>query len=31
MDRVKHASETAHADEFVKKLPEGYKINIGYL
>ncbi|KAL5140785.1 ABC transporter B family member 29, chloroplastic [Glycine soja] len=31
MDRVKHASETAHADEFVKKLPEGYKINIRYL
>ncbi|KAG4996387.1 hypothetical protein JHK84_027436 [Glycine max] len=29
MDRVKHAAQTAHADEFIKKLPEGYKTNIG--
>ncbi|CAL0299402.1 unnamed protein product [Lupinus luteus] len=29
MERVKHVAETAHADEFIRKLPEGYKTNIG--
>ncbi|XP_027364890.1 ABC transporter B family member 29, chloroplastic isoform X3 [Abrus precatorius] len=29
MERVKLVAKTAHADEFIKKLPEGYKTNIG--
>lgn len=29
MEKVKHAAEIAHADEFIQKLPEGYKTNIG--
>ncbi|KAK7392623.1 hypothetical protein VNO78_21067 [Psophocarpus tetragonolobus] len=29
MERVMHAAQTANADEFIKKLPEGYKTNIG--
>ncbi|KAK7267995.1 hypothetical protein RIF29_20677 [Crotalaria pallida] len=29
MERVKHVAQTAHADEFIRKLPEGYKTNIG--
>ncbi|KAK7278675.1 hypothetical protein RJT34_23710 [Clitoria ternatea] len=29
MERVKHVAQTAHADEFINKLPEGYETNIG--
>ncbi|MED6159241.1 hypothetical protein PIB30_040445 [Stylosanthes scabra] len=29
MERVKHVAQTAHADEFIRKLPEGYETNIG--
>ncbi|XP_059463489.1 ABC transporter B family member 29, chloroplastic isoform X1 [Corylus avellana] len=29
MERVEHAARTANADEFIRKLPEGYKTNIG--
>jgi len=29
MDSVEHAAQTANADEFIRKLPEGYKTNIG--
>ncbi|KAG2682978.1 hypothetical protein I3760_10G010500 [Carya illinoinensis] len=29
MERVEHAAQTANADEFIRKLPEGYKTNIG--
>ncbi|KAM3737436.1 hypothetical protein ACB098_09G055600 [Castanea mollissima] len=29
MDSVEHAAQTANADEFITKLPEGYKTNIG--
>ncbi|KAL2323071.1 hypothetical protein Fmac_027450 [Flemingia macrophylla] len=29
MERVKHAAHTAHADEFIKELPDGYNSNIG--
>ncbi|RDX92815.1 ABC transporter B family member 29, chloroplastic, partial [Mucuna pruriens] len=29
MEKVKHAAQTAHADEFINKLPEGYQTNIG--
>ncbi|GAU49073.1 hypothetical protein TSUD_25320 [Trifolium subterraneum] len=29
MERVKHVAQTAYADEFISKLPEGYKTNIG--
>ncbi|KAF7818798.1 ABC transporter B family member 29, chloroplastic [Senna tora] len=29
MERVKSAAQTAYADEFIRKLPEGYKTNIG--
>nr|XP_023898972.1 ABC transporter B family member 29, chloroplastic [Quercus suber] len=29
MDSVEHAARTANADEFIRKLPEGYKTNIG--
>ncbi|XP_028795544.1 ABC transporter B family member 29, chloroplastic isoform X4 [Neltuma alba] len=29
MERVKHAAQTAYADEFIRELPEGYNTNIG--
>jgi putative ABC transport system ATP-binding protein len=29
MERVKQVAQTAYADEFIRKLPEGYKTNIG--
>ncbi|KAI9090692.1 hypothetical protein K1719_028545 [Acacia pycnantha] len=29
MERVKYAAQTANADEFIRKLPEGYNTNIG--
>ncbi|PIA59136.1 hypothetical protein AQUCO_00400177v1 [Aquilegia coerulea] len=29
MDRVEHAAKTANADEFIRKLAEGYDTNIG--
>ncbi|CAJ2672720.1 unnamed protein product [Trifolium pratense] len=29
MERVKQVSQTAYADEFISKLPEGYQTNIG--
>lgn len=29
MDSVERAAQTANADEFIRKLPEGYKTNIG--
>ena len=29
MERVKHVAQTAHADEFIRKLAEGYETNIG--
>ncbi|XP_061374546.1 ABC transporter B family member 29, chloroplastic [Gastrolobium bilobum] len=29
MERVKHVAQTALADEFIKKLPQGYQTNIG--
>lgn len=29
MERVEDAARTANADEFIRKLPEGYKTNIG--
>ncbi|MED6206734.1 hypothetical protein PIB30_029589 [Stylosanthes scabra] len=29
MERVKQVAQTAHADEFIRKLPEGYETNIG--
>lgn len=29
MDSVDHAAQMANADEFIRKLPEGYKTNIG--
>lgn len=29
MERVEKAAQTANADEFIRKLPEGYKTNIG--
>ncbi|CAL5207407.1 unnamed protein product [Lathyrus oleraceus] len=29
MERVKRVAQTAYADEFIRKLPEGYKTNIG--
>ncbi|CAK8571379.1 unnamed protein product [Lathyrus sativus] len=29
MEKVKRVAQTAYADEFIRKLPEGYKTNIG--
>lgn len=29
MEMVEDAARTANADEFIKKLPEGYNTNIG--
>lgn len=29
MERVEDAARTANADEFIRKLPEGYRTNIG--
>lgn len=29
MEKVKHVAQTAYADEFIRKLPEGYNTNIG--
>jgi putative ABC transport system ATP-binding protein len=29
MEGVEHAAQTANADEFIRKLPEGYETNIG--
>ncbi|KAL5067683.1 hypothetical protein RYX36_018570 [Vicia faba] len=29
LERVKRVAQTAYADEFIRKLPEGYKTNIG--
>ena len=29
MESVAHAAQTANAEEFIRKLPEGYNTNIG--